>query len=116
MLKFLCDENFNGLLLRGLLRRDPKLDIVRVQDVGLLNAHDATILSWAEANDRILLTHDKSTVPRHALERIKVGQAMPGVFLVNDRMAPAQLIDDILLINCCSQPAEWAGRIQYLPL
>jgi hypothetical protein len=30
----LADENFNGDIVRGLLRRNPTLDIVRVQDEG----------------------------------------------------------------------------------
>ena len=37
MLRLAADENFNGDIVRGLLRRNPKLDIVRVQDVGLLS-------------------------------------------------------------------------------
>ena len=35
MLRLLADENFNGDVLRALLLRQPDLDIVRVQDVGL---------------------------------------------------------------------------------
>ncbi len=30
-----ADENFNNDIIRGLLRRKPDLDIVRIQDVGL---------------------------------------------------------------------------------
>ena len=33
-MKFLADENLDNNILRGLLRRQPDLDIVRVQDVG----------------------------------------------------------------------------------
>ena len=39
-MRLLTDENFNGAILRGLVRRLPKLDIVRVQDVGLMNTDD----------------------------------------------------------------------------
>jgi len=35
MLKLAADENFNNDIIRGLLRRKPDLDIVRIQDVGL---------------------------------------------------------------------------------
>ena len=44
MLRFAADENFNGDIVRGLLRRNPKLDIVRVQDVGLSGADDPSVL------------------------------------------------------------------------
>lgn len=35
MLRFAADENFNADVVRGLRRRLPELDIVRVQDVSL---------------------------------------------------------------------------------
>ena len=47
MLLFLADENLKGALTRGLLRRQPNLDLVRVQDAGLLGAADPEVLAWA---------------------------------------------------------------------
>ena len=35
MLRLLADENFSGDIVRGLLLRQPDLDLVRAQDVGL---------------------------------------------------------------------------------
>ncbi len=34
MLRLAADEHFNGDIVRGLLRRNTLVDIVRVQDVG----------------------------------------------------------------------------------
>lgn len=45
MLKLLADENFNNNIVRGLLRRNVDLDIVRVQDVGLIGVDDPQFLS-----------------------------------------------------------------------
>ena len=42
-----ADENFNGDVVRALLLRQPDLDIVRVQDVGLAGIADPDILAWA---------------------------------------------------------------------
>jgi len=44
MLRLLADENFSGEVVRGLLLRQPDLDVVRVQDVGFARAHDPDIL------------------------------------------------------------------------
>lgn len=44
MLLLVADENFNNDILRGLLRRNPDLDIVRAQDVGLRNTPDPLVL------------------------------------------------------------------------
>ena len=38
MLLLLADENFNYDIVRGLLRKKPETDIVRLQDVGLSGA------------------------------------------------------------------------------
>lgn len=35
MLRLLVDENFNGSIVRGVLLRNPDVDLVRVQDIGL---------------------------------------------------------------------------------
>ena len=48
-------------VVRGLLLREPSLDLLRVQDVGLRQIDDPAILDWAGTNDRIILTHDRAS-------------------------------------------------------
>jgi predicted nuclease of predicted toxin-antitoxin system len=116
MLRLLSDENFNGDIVRGLFLRQPDLDLLRVQDVGLQEVDDPTILDWAASHDRILLTHDRATMPDFAYERLLRGEPMPGVFVINDRFPVRQAIDELLLMVDCSEQAEWKGIVLYLPL
>ena len=116
MFKLVSDENFDGDILRGLHRRRTDLNIVRVQDIGLQAAPDSEILSWAAAEDRILLTQDRETMPECVYERIKAGQAMPGVFLISDLMPIGQAIDEILLAIDCLTPEECKDFIWFFPL
>jgi len=116
MLKLLSDENFNGDIIRGVLLRQPNLDLVRVQDVGLREVDDPTILTWAATNERILLTHDRATMPDFAYKRLLRGELMAGLFVVNDRMLIRQAIDELLLLINCTEQAEWKGVVLYLPL
>lgn len=116
MLRLLADENFNNNVVRGLLRRVADLDIVRVQDVGLAGVDDPTLLEWAAQHNRVLLTHDVSTINQYAHARIEAGQAMPGVFEVSRTTPIGPVIEDILLLAECSLEDEWAGQIRYLPL
>lgn len=58
MLRFAADENFNNDIVRGLRRRKPNLDVVRVQEAGLSGAVDPDVLEWAAREGRVLLTHD----------------------------------------------------------
>ena len=116
MLRFVADENFNGRILRGLQRRLPDLDIVRVQDTPLASAGDPEILEWAAGEGRILLTHDVSTVTRFANDRVRAGEPMPGVVEVNTRMAIGRAIEEIELLAQASLPGECEGQVMYLPL
>lgn len=87
MLSLLSDENFNGDIIRGLFLRQPDLDLLRVQDVGLREADDLAILDWAASNKRILLTHDRATMPDFAYECLAREEETAGLFVVNDRMS-----------------------------
>jgi predicted nuclease of predicted toxin-antitoxin system len=116
MLSLLSDENFNGDIVRGLLLRQPDLDLLRVQDVGLREVDDPAILAWAASNERILLTHDRATMPDFAYNRLVEGEPMAGMFVVNDRMPIRQAIDELSLLVDCSEQAEWQDIVLYLPL
>lgn len=116
MLRLLADENFNGDIVRALLLRQPNLDILRVQDVGLAGVGDADILAWAAANDRIILTHDRATLPDYAFERLALGESMPGVFILNDGFQVGHATREILLMIACSEQQEWRDRVVHLPL
>jgi predicted nuclease of predicted toxin-antitoxin system len=86
MLSLLSDENLNGDIVRGLLLGQPNLDLLRVQDVGLREVDDPAILAWAASHGRILLTHDRATMPDFAYNRLIKEEPMAGIFVVNDRM------------------------------
>ena len=102
MLRLAADENFNNDIVRGLLRRKPDLDIVRVQDAGLSEADDPTILDWAAQEGRVLLTHDVTSITQYAYERVQAGKPMPGVFEVSREVPIGVAMEDILLIAECS--------------
>lgn len=114
-MRLLTDENFNGAILRGLVRRLPELDIVRVQDVGLIHADDPDILEWAANEGRILLTHDVATITMYACERVDRGLPMLGVVEVIATAPIGKIIDDLELFICCSQPDEYEGQILFIP-
>jgi len=116
MLKLLADENLDGRITRGLLRREPTLDIVRVQDVGLAETEDPTVLAWAAEAGRVPLTHDVRTIPSYAGQRVAAHQPMPGVFEVSHTMPLGQAIEEILVLAECSEEGDWEGQVIFLPL
>ena len=116
MLRLLADENVKRQLVRGLRRRNPALDIVRAQDVGLSGADDPTVLEWAAGEGRVLITYDVNTMPDAAYRRVEAGQPMPGMFVIPWPTSLGLAIEDLLLLADASLPGEWEGQIVYLPL
>jgi hypothetical protein len=115
-IRFLADEDFDNDIVRGVRRRLPNADIVRVQDAGLSGAHDALVLEWAAQEGRVLLTHDISTMKPYAYARILQGLAMPGVFVVGQALPLSAAIEAIGLLIECSLEGEWEGQVRHLPL
>jgi hypothetical protein len=116
MLLLAADENFNNNIVRGLLRRAPYLDIVRIQEIGLSGADDPAVLSWAARENRVLLTHDVTTMTKYAYERVHQGLRMPGIFEVSRDIPIGLVIEDLLLLAEYSLDGEWEGQVRYLPL
>jgi len=114
--KFLADENVNQQLVRGLLRRQPDLDIVQAQDVGLKSMDDSAVLEWAAREERVLITYDVSTMPDFAYERIAQSQPMPGVIAIRWSLPISQTIEDLLILAGAGLPGELEGRVLRLPL
>src|SRR5438445_6730460 len=116
MIPLAIDENFNNDVVRGLLRRNPGLDVVRVQDAGLRTFDDPAVLAWAASEDRVLVSHDVTTLTDFAYARVRAGQPMPGLIEVGPDVTIAGAIDDLLLNAECGQPGEMEGQVIYLPL
>ncbi len=116
MIRFLSDEDFNRRIVRGLRRRLPSLNIVRVQDVGLITRPDTEVLEWAANENRVVLTHDVTTMSKHAFDRVKRELAMPGVIEVSQDVPIGEAIEDLILLAECSLKNEWHNQVIYLPI
>lgn len=116
MIRVATDENFHGDVLRGLLRRCPNLDVLRVQDTEVAGADDPTLLEWCAREERVLLTHDVRTVPGFVNERLQRGDHVAGVVIVPVNMTLNAMIEDLVYIVECTTTADWLDHIEFLPL
>jgi predicted nuclease of predicted toxin-antitoxin system len=113
-MRFLADVNFQNAIVTGLRSRDPSIDILLAQDVGLRLAEDVDLLAWAAQESRIVLTHDRNTMPHFAWQSVAAGQPMAGVIVVGDRMRPGAVISDLHVIATCSEQVYWSNRVEFL--
>lgn len=116
MIAFLADENLKRKIIRGLLRRNPSVDVVRAQDVGLTGVDDRILLEWAARHNRILLTHDVQTLIGIAWESVEARRPMAGVIVLGRKLRVGEAVDELVLIAECSEPEGWANVVAYLPL
>lgn len=116
MLRLLIDQDLDHVILRGLLLRVPKLDVVTAHQVGLSNASDHDVLAWAAEQERIVVTHDRRTMPYHATSRIARAAKVAGLIVVSRQLPISQVINDLEIIISCSDMTEWKNVVKHLPL
>jgi hypothetical protein len=119
-LRYLLDENQRGVLWQVLQRHNARgidpIDAIRVGDVSdlPLGSDDPAILRWAEREQRILVTFDKSSMSRHLSEHLAAGNHCPGIFMVGSETKPVNIVEFLALAAYASEPVEWQDWIKYL--
>jgi predicted nuclease of predicted toxin-antitoxin system len=99
MLRLASDADVHGEIIRGLRRRLPHIDLVRVQDALPEGTPDAEVLAWAAAQGRVLITNDRNTMLDFAYRRVAAGEPVPGVIATtNNKQSIGSAIDDIRLV------------------
>jgi predicted nuclease of predicted toxin-antitoxin system len=114
-ISFLADADLNQAIVIAALAREAALDFLTATQADLEGRSDPEVLEFAASQDRILVSHDTSTMPVHFSDRLRSGRMSPGVFLVRQRASVGRVVEAILLVWSASVPGEWAGQIHYLP-
>ena len=114
-IRFQADADLDEDIVTGLRRREPSLDFQTGSDGGLESLHDREVLARAASQGRVLVSHDRRTMPRHFAEFI-VEETSPGLLIVSQRTPTSIVIDELLLIWTASEAEEWVNRIAVLPL
>ncbi len=117
MLRLASDADIHGELVRGLRRREPGLDLIRVQDALPLGTSDPAVLAWASEVSRVVVTNDRNTMISAADERMIAGLSMPGLIVTSRDQSIGAAISDILLIAGCMTVEEVQSQIViFLPV
>jgi hypothetical protein len=77
MIRLAADEDFNDDIVRALRRTLPDVNALGVREAGYGGRADPEVLAWAAEEDRVLFTHEVTTMTRHVLERIAGGANNP---------------------------------------
>lgn len=113
--RFQADADLNRHVIAAVKRREPTVDFQTAQEAGLSGLDDPVVLALAASEGRLLVSHDRQTMPWHFGEFIQQ-QTSPGLLIVSQHLPVSQAADDLLLIWFASEAEEWINQIGFLPL
>lgn len=117
MLRLASDADVHGGIIRGLHRRLPEIDLIRVQEAMAEGSRDTAILSWCAVENRVLITNDRNTMVGHAYDRVAANESVPGLIVTSNEQSLGSAIGDILLIVESMPESEIRQQVViYLPL
>ena len=113
--RFQADADLNQIFLKAAIRREPSIDFQTAQAAGLPGLSDKEVLAIAARAGRLLVTHDRKTMPRNFREFVAT-ETSSGVLVVSQKLSVAQVVEELILIWVASEAEEWVNRIYSLPL
>jgi hypothetical protein len=105
----------NQVIVTGILRQEPTIDFQTAFAAGLEGVKDPEVLAISAQQGRILVSHDRKTMPSEFAEFITNNQSS-GVIIVSRKLPIEVIIKELLLIWAASSLEEWVNRIAKLPL
>ena len=114
-IRFQADADLNAEIVAGVLRREPGIDFQTADEARLRGLLDPEVLALAAQENRILVTHDRRTMPRHFADYL-LHYSSPGVFIIAQNVNVRVAIEELLLIWTASESEEWRNLIVEIPL
>ena len=116
--RYQADADLDRRLVSAVRRHEPGIDFQFASEArsggGLAGVVDDQVLTAAAQEGRILVTHDRRTMPRHFAEFITT-QVSPGVIIIPRRMLLSIAVEWLMTIWAASEAEEWVNQILPLP-
>jgi hypothetical protein len=113
--RFQADADFNHKIRSGLRRHEPAVDFLEADEEAVAGSPDPRVLEIAANASRILVSHDRKTMPAHFV-RFRERRSSPGLIIVAQDLDIGAAIDDLLLIWAATEAEDWIDRIGFIPL
>ena len=113
-IRFQADADFKNSAVLAIARRWPFIDIHSAQRLIPDALPDSDVLAFAAGEDRVLLSHDVTTMPghfRHFLEE----RESPGIILVRQDRSIRSIMEGINLVWSQWTPEDLRNSMRWLP-
>jgi Domain of unknown function (DUF5615) len=114
-IRFQADNDLHEDILRAVKRLQPAIDFQRAPELNLhTGIEDPDVLRLCAEQNRLLVTHDRHTMPGHFIEFIK-NQNSPGIFIVSRRLSISKAAEWLVLFWEASEAEEHRNQIIDIP-
>ena len=114
--RFLADHDLNEHIIMGVLRCEATIEFPRVREFGLNQASDTAVLDFAQRQGLLVVSHDVNTMPAAAYARLSSGESFRGLFMVQQTLPIATVIENLVLIWSGTDLEDWTNQVVFLPL
>ena len=109
-----ADNDLDHRIVTATRRLDPTIDFQTAPLAGLHRIPDDQVLALAAQQGRILVSHDRRTMPRH-FERFIASQTSPGLIIVSRKLPIGRAAEWLHLLWTASEAEEYVNSIYSLP-
>ena len=85
-IRFQADADLNQIIVRATLRLEPTIDFQTAHAAGLAGLDDPDVLEKAAQEGRILVSHDRKTMPGHFGQFI-VTRESSGLLIISQKIS-----------------------------
>lgn len=114
LIRFQADADLRQAIVIGAIRREPNLDFRSANEAELEGIKDPEVLALAARDSRVLVTHDRKTMPTEFGQFI-TSQTSSGVLILSQSLPIGEAIDAIILVWEASTAEEWINQIMTFP-
>ena len=113
-IRFQADADLRHAIVTGVTRRQANLDFQSANAAGLEGIKDPEVLAIAAQDSRVLVTHDRKTMPTEFGQFI-TSKRSSGVLILSQNLPINEAIEAIILIWEASTAEEWMNQIMTFP-
>ena len=113
--RFQADADLNEDIVSGVVRRAPGVDFRTATEAGLRGLDDREVLALAAREGRVLVSHDRRTMPKHFAAFI-ASAVSPGLLIVSQKVDTLLAIEELIMVWETTDAAEWVNLVCTIPL
>lgn len=113
-IRFQADADLRQAIVTGTIRRQPSLNFQSANEARLEGIKDPEVLAIAAQEGRVLVTHDRKTMPTEFGQFI-TSQTSSGVLVLSQKLPIGEAINAIILVWEASTAEEWINQIMTFP-